>query len=564
MSDVPARIGPYAIESRLGAGGMAETFVAIRNMHGVEQRVCLKRILPAYAKQETTRKLFQREANISAGLRHANLVSVLDMGEDSGAPYLVMELIEGADLGAILAQAPGKRLPPDLVAFVLAEMAHGLHEAHGGDGAHAGVVHRDLSPSNVLISTAGEVKVADFGIAKALSGEKATATVQRGKVTYMAPEQLKPGPLDPRADFFALGVMGYEMVSGVRPFEAEHDFQAMLLISTNQRRPVVEVAPDAPRDLLDTIEALMSPAREDRPADGHAIVERLAPVVPPSSRARKQMGALAQAALDLRLAAETKDPTSPDPADSMRGFAPTMSAPDAGGADVHSVPTARRAPAVEPIGTNPTLSDRLPPSLAPGTARAPIGLIAAAAAALLTVLAGGAYLFSTGPSTPPIETAETAVSPPIAAPTTVSAAPVPTTPLPAPTTPPPEVPRAAPPEVSDPPAVAATRAPTSRSPRRPTTPAPPTPAPTTEAATPPEAPGEEGATAQLELSVTPWGNVWVDHRYLGRAPTTVRVTPGSHQVQAGFDSPQMSRTVRVRSGQRQHVDFDLTESAGSE
>lgn len=587
MSEVPARIGPYAIESRLGAGGMAETFVANRNMQGVEQRVCVKRILPAYAKDTTARRLFLREANISAQLRHANLVTILDVGEDAGSPYLVMELVEGSDLGGILERAPDKKLPPDLVAFVLAEMAHGLQEAHGGGGAHAGVVHRDLSPGNVLVSTMGEVKVADFGIAKALSGEKATATLMRGKFAYMAPEQLNGAPLDPRADFFALGVMGYEMVAGVRPFEAEHDARLVLLIAKNERRHLAEVAPGVPRDLLDTIEALLSPNREDRPGDGHAIVERLASAVPPSMVARRKMGALARAALEARLNAEGKDATAPDASGSMPAFAPTISAADAqlppptrqtprrdeSEPNVHALPTkplpAKEQPrVVEPIGTNPSLSDRLPPSAIPGMGRSPFGMIALAAVALLA-LVGGGVLVSSSTSTPEQAPGEPG-SPPSASVAVSTPTPT-TTPIPTPTTTTPiAIPSTTP--VSDPPHSVGS-APHTPSPhgshRSPTpTPAPtPTPTPTTPPTTPetattvPTAPAEAepSASAELGFGVTPWGNIWVDHRFLGRAPLTVPVTPGSHVVQAGFDSPLSTRTVRVRAGQRQHVDFDLTE-----
>ena len=144
MADTPSRVGPYAIERRLGAGGMAETFIAVRRMHTIEQRVCLKRILPAYARDQTARRLFSREANITAKLRHANIVQVLDVGEDQGTPYLVMELVEGTDLDHVIELAPDRRLPADLVGHVLSEIAHALHEAHGADGAHEGVVHRDL------------------------------------------------------------------------------------------------------------------------------------------------------------------------------------------------------------------------------------------------------------------------------------------------------------------------------------------------------------------------------------------------------------------------------------
>ncbi len=589
MSDVPTRIGPYAIESRLGAGGMAETFVARRNMQGVEQRVCVKRILPAYARDATARRLFLREANISAGLRHANLVTILDVGEDAGAPYLVMELVEGADLGAILERAPGNKLPPELVAFVLAEMAHGLHEAHGGGGAHAGVVHRDLSPSNVLISTMGEVKVADFGIAKALSGEKATATMMRGKFAYMAPEQLDGAPLDPRADIFALGVMGYEMVAGVRPFDAEHDARLVLLIAKNERRPVYEVAPGAPKDLLDTIEALLAPKKDERPVDGHAVVERLAPVLPSAMVARRKMGILAKAALQARLSASADEDASPEEGE-LPAFAPTMSVDDAKTAevetpetreseaaraqragDVSSLPTQSGPPIVESIGTSPSLADRLAPATVPEIGRSPVAMIALAAVAILALVGGGVLVAST--SAPAIDGAGDEAP---QGPTPVAASPTPAPVSPATSTTPITVPTPAP--IPEPPAVdtvppvmgsepqattETTHATATTATTHGTHPAPETATtPVTAGAAetePVEAPADPAASATLEMVVSPWGNIWVDHRFLGRAPVSVPVTPGSHVVQAGFTSPQSRRSVRVRAHQHERVEFELSE-----
>ncbi len=575
MSEVPARIGPYAIVSRLGVGGMAETFVATRDMQGVEQRVCVKRILPAYAKDPTARRLFVREANISARLRHANLVTILDVGEDQGAPYLVMELVEGSDLGGILERAPDQKLPADLVAYVLVEMAHGLHEAHGGGGAHAGVVHRDLSPSNVLVSTMGEVKVADFGIAKALSGDKATATVTRGKFAYMAPEQLDGGELDPRADFFALGVMGYEMVAGVRPFDADHDARLVLLIAKNERRHVSEVAPDAPTDLQDTIEALLSPKREDRPADGHAIVERLAPVVPPSMVARRKLGALAQVALTERLSGEPKDPTAPD--ESWPALAATVLAVetearasreargDASEPDVHAAETKRRPVAVEPIGTNPSFADTL---RTPATrSRVTIAMVAVA----LLAIGGGATWALSGsspaaiaPTTPTAQPEAPAAAPPAA---------VQAEPQPAPE-PPPPTPATTPPTVEPPPVGSGPGAhghdthhdaPVAPAEPTPSTPAPTEPGPTEPAPAEP-APADSPSTedrvvgrGRIHVVASPWGDVWIDHRFYGRAPVDVALPPGSHAVEAGFTEPQSRRNVRLREGQDLRITFDLTD-----
>lgn len=575
MSDTPTQIGPYAIERRLGAGGMAETFVATRRMQTIEQRVCLKRILPAYAQDPTARRLFHREANISARLRHANLVQVLDVGEENGTPYLVMELVEGVDLDHVASAQPGKRLPAELVGYLMGEIAHGLHEAHGGDGAHEGVVHRDLSPSNVLLSTQGEVKVADFGIAKALSsGDKATATMMRGKFAYMAPEQLDGAPLDPRADMYALGVIGFELLAGVRPFDAESDARLVLLISKNERRSIHELVPEAPAELRDTIEALLSHQKEKRPANGHEVVERLAPMLPAAVVARRQLAKLVSVAYEAKLAAA---PSLPPPPVVDAALAATVMA------NVRTTPSGR-PPAMPAAGTpmavgipetsrRPRAAASEPPGPMPARAGTSPALLFGGALAitlLLGVTAAGIYALGLGgaPSPPP---------------TSVVGAPPPaTTHVAARTTPPPATTDEHPPTTVG----VASTPPTTEAPT--TTARPPAPTrvavrpPTTSEATPPasEAPptsaaveasdhahptphdgegsgADDGPTGNVHIVVSPWGLVWIDGRYVGRSPVNAELRAGSHRVGAGFVEPTTSRTIRVRAGSDERIELDV-------
>jgi tRNA A-37 threonylcarbamoyl transferase component Bud32 len=537
MSETPTRIGPYAIERRLGAGGMAETFVAVRRMQSIEQRVCLKRILPAYARDATARRLFSREANISAKLRHANLVQVLDVGEDNGTPYLVMELVEGSDLDHVLDLAPDRKLSPELVGYVLAEIAHGLHEAHGGDGAHEGVVHRDLSPSNVLLSTSGEVKVADFGIAKALSGDKATATMMRGKFAYMAPEQLDGAPLDPRADMFALGVIGFEMLAGVRPFDADADARLVLLIAKNERKSIHELAPSAPVELRDTIEALLSPQKEARPRNGHDVVERLAGMLPAAVVARRQLGKLVTAAFEARMAAAVHEPTPSDAALAATFMASGPTAPS-------TAPTAVPSGTPMVVGPIPETGRRdrpvAPVAASTPSSRTPLVVAGLGAVVVLALVLGG--IASTGGfgSTP----ATTAIAPPttIAPPTAVTiAAPATSVGAAPPTT-----------AATPPPATEAPPPSTTIVEHPPTSTAPPPSATAHES----EGTAHEGR-GHLHVVVSPWGQVWIDDRIMGRAPIDADLRPGSHRIQAGFSAPTVTRTVRVRSGSDQHIELEV-------
>ncbi|MGB8222364.1 MAG: serine/threonine-protein kinase [Polyangiales bacterium] len=187
----PEHFGDYELVERLGVGGMAETFVAIRRgPGGFEQRVCLKRILPTFAGDRDFVEMFLREAKLSALLHHGHIARVLDFGMADGTHYLTLELIEGADLRALLRhlRRRGETLDPGLTSFIAHALASALDFAHTADenGHAAGIIHRDVSPSNVLLSNAGEVKLADFGIAKAtnLPGSIQSGAL-KGKIAYV-------------------------------------------------------------------------------------------------------------------------------------------------------------------------------------------------------------------------------------------------------------------------------------------------------------------------------------------------------------------------------------------
>ncbi len=296
------QFGPYALVRRLGRGGMAETFVATRvGPAGFAQEVCVKRILPALEEDPSFVAQFQDEARVSASLRHANVVSVLDFGVVDGSPFLVLELVDGMDLYSLLEwqRANGERMTPGLAVYLAAELASALEHAHGKRPQP--VVHRDISPSNVLVSRAGEVKLSDFGIAKVLRGSrKATTTAMiKGKVPYMAPEYAMEGRFDPRCDLFALGVMLYEVLAGRRPYEGRTDLETLTLIQSGRRAPLADLVPGTMPALVSIVERLIEPSPDRRFASAADLLDALVEIAPPPT-SRKILGDLVKRATGNR------------------------------------------------------------------------------------------------------------------------------------------------------------------------------------------------------------------------------------------------------------------------
>ncbi|MEO8549992.1 MAG: serine/threonine-protein kinase [Kofleriaceae bacterium] len=208
-------LGRYELLRPIARGGMAEVFLARRRAAGVEKWLVVKRMRPERAGDARFLELFVREARLSMSLAHQNIVPVFDFGRIDDQVFIAMERVEGKDLGSSLARA-ALPLPPLLAAFVAAECCQALDYAHhrrGPDGVELGIVHRDVTPRNVMLSWSGEVKLTDFGIA-ALAGEKSSVI---GTPGYMAPEQARGEALDPRADVYAVGMVLREALTATRP-----------------------------------------------------------------------------------------------------------------------------------------------------------------------------------------------------------------------------------------------------------------------------------------------------------------------------------------------------------
>jgi serine/threonine-protein kinase len=260
------RLGPYLLLTRIGVGGMAEIFLARRG----DQVVALKRILPHLAANDEFVDMFVDEARMAARLRHPNIARVLDVGREQGLWYIAMEYVPGEDLLTIIRRSREKHLPTPLAvgATIIADAAAALHHAHDSrdeDGHPLGLVHRDVTPSNLIVSHEGDVKLVDFGIAKAERRVQVTAAgALKGKYADMAPEHALGETLDRRADVFSLGVVAWETFTQRRLFHREHEL-AVLRAVTEERIPIPsERRGDLPAELDEIIMRALDRDRETR------------------------------------------------------------------------------------------------------------------------------------------------------------------------------------------------------------------------------------------------------------------------------------------------------------
>jgi tRNA A-37 threonylcarbamoyl transferase component Bud32 len=266
-------LGKYRVVRRLATGGMAEIYLAeARGIEGFAKHVVLKCILPQYAASETFVRLFINEARVTASLDHPNIAAVYDIGEHQGTYFFAMEYLHGEDLGRILRQlhANSARLPLEHALTIGAGVAAGLHAAHekrGVDGRPLGLVHRDVSPSNVVVTYDGGVKLVDFGVAKLTAQSEATHTgTLKGKVAYMSPEQCNDQPLDRRSDVFSLAVLIYELTTLTRLFRAESEAATLRLVLTGDIPPPSSRVSDYPPELEAVLLRALSRDRNARHA----------------------------------------------------------------------------------------------------------------------------------------------------------------------------------------------------------------------------------------------------------------------------------------------------------
>ncbi len=238
------QLGKYQLLKRLAVGGMAEIYLArASGIEGFEKYVVLKRILPQHAANDDFIRMFLDEARLAATLHHQNIAQTYDIGTDGGSYFFTMEYVHGEDMRNILKTCARTRkgLPLDHSITMVLGTAAGLHNAHeklAPNGTPLNIVHRDVSPSNVLVTYDGAVKVVDFGIAKAAT-HRAESRVGslKGKIAYMSPEQCRGEKLDRRSDVFAIGILLYELTTGTRLFKGENEFAILSQIVNNDVPP---------------------------------------------------------------------------------------------------------------------------------------------------------------------------------------------------------------------------------------------------------------------------------------------------------------------------------------
>ncbi len=508
MAGEPREFGPYRLVRRLGVGGMAETFEATRiGAGGFAQRVCLKRVLPAFSDDEEFVSRFQREAKLAARLRHTNIVGVIDAGEIDGAHYMALELVDGVDLRSLLKSSPGERLSPDTVALIGMDLAYALEHAHGA------LVHRDISPSNILLSRSGEAKLADFGIAKAIDNANVTASRSaKGKIPYMAPERMRGESVDGRADLFSLGVVLFEALSGARPFDGVHDVETMRKILEGDRVSLSEAAPDAPEQLRKVVERLIEVDVDARIQSANELLDQLAAVAPLPA-VRQALAATVEehrggpeARLHVRAAEEERDTeltrvpgvvaeSAPDLTAKNRVRRPWLFAAFLAAVATTLVVVSQRAaetPAPETRIPEPSDANAGPVADADADADA-VAVTDADADADAGADAGAVTGAGAVTDTGAVTGAVTDTGAEAGADTDADTAP----------------------------------APVSR--------------------------------GSVRVVVQPWGNVWIDGKFFGRAPVRARLPKGRHVVAAGHEIPTVRRIVWARPGARKEVELTLSE-----
>jgi serine/threonine protein kinase len=538
---------------------MAETFLAVqRGAAGFEQRVCVKFILPAYRENADFRRLFLREARIGASLRHSNIVGVIDV--DASAGYLVLELVDGVDLRALLTATPNRRLPPELATLIAIELCKALSYAHGRErrGQPDGIVHRDISPSNVLVSYAGEVKLTDFGVARAMRADtEPLSTTVKGKLCYMSPEQARGQALDGRSDLFTLGILFYELLSGRRPFDGNTDAETLLRITAGQHDSLAQVAPDLPQALIAIVERLLCRDREQRFASADTCIDALT-AFSPLATCFRDLGVLARAARPHETLTDTmlddfiRDSTLPSNPNTMTATAaPNFGRPSR---------TAPVPPQDESVPSQTSVLGLL------GGAMQRVGRNAWTTLALSCVLllaVGAAWMTHISDDDANTIAANTPRPP---APSSL-----PTTPTPALASPPTAAVMPTPANTNrigasipeQPPINAnvnnVANNPRPSNPWATSTDPDPAPAPQRQALTQREDSGDRsgGGSAALTIGLQPVGQVWVDNQLKGWSPLTLQLKPGVHMIAGGRTHPEVKKSVRLKRGENRPLLIDL-------
>jgi serine/threonine-protein kinase len=608
IADLPvlAYYGRFALLGRLAFGGMAEIFLARETNANASRHLVVKRILPHVADDEGFVTMFLDEARLAMRLQHPNICPVYEFGEAGGTWFIAMEWVDGVPLGKLIRKARAMGgVPIPLVVRVLAQTAEALHYAHRArdeNGAPLGIVHRDVSPQNIMVAYNGSVKLLDFGVAKAASHETRTQVgVVKGKLAYMAPEQCRGDAIDARADVFALGVCLYESLVGRPLYQRQTDFETLKAVLEDPVPSARALRPEVPPDLDAIVQRALAKTPEARWQSAGELQEALEQWL---SDHRERMNAARTAEYLESLYAEE---IASGPKLHMGSVAPGAGRLDSllpGGGSVPGLPAARAssptpmshpaqvlsssgivsspasipASLVAPSSPPQPVSLVPPASLAPATAGsdvitarppkpaakggAPWLVVAGIAFAILFVAGLGAgwwFLRGSAPVSPaPVASAVPATAP---------AAPVAPPPVaPPPVAPPAPVIPAAPTEEVPDPEFGAVAPPADAPVRAPSLVEVPddTPRPVAASSDAPREGARARAQGTLALNTRPWSKAYVGSRLLGTTPFGgVSVPAGSVTLRlVDRDGNTHRRTVRVEAGREASAFFDL--SAGSE
>jgi eukaryotic-like serine/threonine-protein kinase len=281
LASAPPPTVPYTLVATIAQGGMGYVELCFRREGRFLRWCARKRLHEQFRSDLTFRSMFMDEARLAGLVRHPNAVGVLDVGEDQDGPFLIMDFIEGVSLSRVIGEAAdsGRPFPMQVAVRICFDAAMGLHAAHevrSEDGTVLRLVHRDMSPQNILIGFDGTVRVTDFGIAKALGNTSRTsAGVLKGNIGYLSPEQLRFEDADRRSDFFSLGVTLYELLSGQRLYPNTDGFDGTRRILSEPPPDIGEVRSDVPPELVELLFELLAKERESRPATAAEIAGRL-------------------------------------------------------------------------------------------------------------------------------------------------------------------------------------------------------------------------------------------------------------------------------------------------
>lgn len=277
-----ARLGKYKLVERLGKGGMAETWRAeLLAAQGVRKAVVIKRVLPAFSDNKEFIEAFVQEAKVTASLSHGNIAQVFDFGQVADSHFIAMELIDGRSLDRVLKRGIAKgywHMPYTIATLITLEVAKGLEHVHTRRGPNGplDIVHRDISPDNVIVGLNGETKLVDFGVAKSVVEGRAEteAGIIKGKYIYFSPEQAAGERVDFRTDIYALGVVLYRLVTGKKAFDGPN-LKVLQQVQRGEFVPLRVANPNVPDDLATVIETMMATRRQDRFESTLELVEAL-------------------------------------------------------------------------------------------------------------------------------------------------------------------------------------------------------------------------------------------------------------------------------------------------